>query len=74
VFPEKFKTALRPVPAPAPTADSDVEPASREIDQDAFDLALVRVFFVCALPFILVEAQVFRDVFALVAPAVKIPS
>jgi len=74
--PRDVQTALRPVPAPAPapTADPDVEPASRGIDQDAFDLALARVFFVCALPFILVEAQVFRDFIALVAPAVKIPS
>ncbi|GMF52570.1 unnamed protein product [Phytophthora fragariaefolia] len=51
-----------------------MESASRDIDQDAFDMALARVFFVCALPFTIVEAQVFQDFIALVAPSVKIPS
>ncbi|ETI31214.1 hypothetical protein F441_21679 [Phytophthora nicotianae CJ01A1] len=37
-------------------------------------MALVQVFFVCALPFILVEAPIFREFMAMVAPSMKIPS
>ncbi|POM61715.1 LOW QUALITY PROTEIN: hypothetical protein PHPALM_29233 [Phytophthora palmivora] len=74
--PRDVQIALRPTQAPAavPTADSTVQPAKYELDQDAFDMALARVFFVCALPFILVEAPVFRDFIALVAPSIKLPS
>ncbi|ETM53360.1 hypothetical protein L914_03159 [Phytophthora nicotianae] len=35
---------------------------------------LLECFFVCALPFILLEAQVFRDFMAMVVPTMKLPS
>jgi hypothetical protein len=74
--PRAVQISLRPTPAPPPasTTSPAVQPAAREMDQDTFELALARLVFVCALPFILVEAQVFRDFIALLAPSVKIPS
>ncbi|GMF51133.1 unnamed protein product [Phytophthora fragariaefolia] len=57
-------TAARAAPTTAPATAPTVEPARSELDQDTFDLALAPVFFACALPFILIEAQVFRDFIA----------
>lgn len=51
-----------------------MEPVKNDLDQEAFEMALARVFFVCALPFILLEAQVFRDFMAMVAPTLELPS
>ncbi|OWZ12290.1 hypothetical protein PHMEG_00014579 [Phytophthora megakarya] len=42
--------------------------------QDAFEIALARVFFVCALSFMLADAPLFRKLLALVAPTFKVPS
>ncbi|GMF62874.1 unnamed protein product [Phytophthora fragariaefolia] len=50
--PRAVQTALRPVPAPAPALpiDTNVESASRDIDEDAFDMALAWASNWCLQP------------------------
>ncbi|KAF4128508.1 hypothetical protein GN958_ATG22289 [Phytophthora infestans] len=75
--PRDVQISLRPTIAPSPTlppSQHTVEPVKNDLDQEAFEMALARVFFVCALPFILLEAQVIRDFMAMVAPTLKLPS
>ncbi|RLN38147.1 hypothetical protein BBJ28_00025395 [Nothophytophthora sp. Chile5] len=80
-IPVEAHTKLKPVPTTAPlagiTSSSAVDPppvASHGMSQDEFDLALAQVFFVCALPFVLVEAEVFKAFFARLTPGMVLPN
>ncbi|KAE9301517.1 hypothetical protein PR003_g22498 [Phytophthora rubi] len=42
--------------------------------QQQFEMALASMFFLCALPFVLVESEVFRKPFQLLAPGIRFPS
>jgi hypothetical protein len=74
--PREVQVALRPVATAELVASSSPAPqiTPSVYSQDDFDMALARVFFVCALPFVLIEAPVFRLFLAMVAPTMKCPS
>ncbi|KAL3664959.1 hypothetical protein V7S43_019068 [Phytophthora oleae] len=74
--PRGVQMSLRLGLTPEPVADPDVtpQPTQSNYSQDAFEMALERVLFVCALPFVLIEAPVFRTFLAMVAPTMKLPS
>lgn len=43
-------------------------------DQDKFEMTLAIMFYVCSLPFVLVESPAFRAVFLMLNTSVKFPS
>ncbi|GMF48720.1 unnamed protein product [Phytophthora fragariaefolia] len=72
--PREVLMSLRSPSTPKPTsAPGKIAPSpSDELNQDDFEMALARVCYVCALSFMLVEAQIFRDFIAMVAPTMKL--
>ncbi|ETK78216.1 hypothetical protein L915_15705, partial [Phytophthora nicotianae] len=74
--PREVQVSLRPPPAPELELEPEqvTDTVHSELTQAAFEMALVKLFFVRALPFVLVEAQVFREFIALVAPLMTLPS
>lgn len=53
--------------------DPALKPTARPIDQAAFNLLLVELVVVCALPFSILDATVFKEFIEKLAPGIKTP-
>ncbi|GMF15984.1 unnamed protein product [Phytophthora fragariaefolia] len=60
---------------PLVAGDGNVpEAAFTTLQQQQFNVALATMFYLCALPFAVVESQAFREPFMLLAPGIRFPS
>ncbi|GMF50214.1 unnamed protein product [Phytophthora fragariaefolia] len=57
------------------TGDGNIpESAFTTLQQQQFNVALATMFYLCALPFAVVESPAFREPFKLLAPGIRFPS